>query len=253
MWSSGRTITSFARSGLVGRRRPGLPGDLRQHALRVRHSDGALKSVVDGIGRFWDRRSGLPGAGLRLGPDAVRTERQGSPDAVPARSRRRQASHRFLPPAARTSPHSAADAVAFLAQALDLHQLCPASRPAAWCAFGRPLTTTVVCADGPPWTIAPARFAASAASLAPGRQDAGEGQVHALQASQDAACVQPGGRCSQCLHQLVGAFVAPAALADAAVDDFFQMVAAGQRPHVSGAHPRSRASPRISMASSCPT
>ena len=51
-------------------------------------------------------------------------------------------------------------------------------------------------------------------SLAPSRrQYAGEGQVHALEASQGAACVQPGGRRSQGLYQLVGAFVAPAALA----------------------------------------
>src|SRR5262249_15579259 len=41
----------------------------------------------------------------------------------------------------------------------------PPSRPAACSALGRPRTPTVVCEDGPVWTIAPARLAASAASL----------------------------------------------------------------------------------------
>ena len=41
----------------------------------------------------------------------------------------------------------------------------PASRPAACSGFGRPPTTTVVCADGIPWTMAPARRAARTASL----------------------------------------------------------------------------------------
>src|SRR4029453_12945961 len=41
----------------------------------------------------------------------------------------------------------------------------PASRPAACSALGRPRTTTRVCDDGPPCTIAPARRAARIASL----------------------------------------------------------------------------------------
>ena len=42
LWNSGTDHHFVRPRGPVGRRRAGLPGDLRQHALRLRHSDGAL-------------------------------------------------------------------------------------------------------------------------------------------------------------------------------------------------------------------
>ena len=62
----------------------------------------------------------------------------------------------------------------------------PPSRPAACCAFGRPRTTTVVRAEGPPCTIAPARLAARDGVAARLGQNAGEREVHALQRAQHA-------------------------------------------------------------------
>ena len=109
--------------------------------------------------------------------------------------------------------------------------LMPASRPAACCALGRPRTTTVVRAEGAPWTMAPTRFAARAASIR-----------GLLRMPVNARCTPlserstPGrrgaGGLTQRLDQLVGALVALAALADAAVDDLLQMIAAREPAHV---------------------
>ena len=79
-----------------------------------------------------------------------------------------------------------------LPEALDLHQLEPASRPAAWSGFGRPRTTTVVFADSPPWTIAPALFAAGWRRAA-AAQDAREGEVDAPERAERAGWSVAGG------------------------------------------------------------
>ena len=70
-------------------------------------------------------------------------------------------------------------------------------------------------------------------------EDAGEGEVHPLERLQRAH-VERGRRRPQRFDQLVGALVALAALADAAVDDLLQMIAAGQPAHVAGAEAHAR-------------
>ena len=75
-----------------------------------------------------------------------------------------------------------------------------------------------------------------AAALA---QDAGEGEVHALQRPQHAG-LQRSGRIAQGLDQLVGALVALPPLADAAVDDLLQVIAAREPADLVGADPRPR-------------
>ena len=61
----------------------------------------------------------------------------------------------------------------------------PPSRPAACSALGRPRTMTVVCADGPLWTMAPARLAARAPRCA-ACSGAGKHQMGALERSEHA-------------------------------------------------------------------
>ena len=117
----------------------------------------------------------------------------------------------------------------------------PASLPAACSGFGRPRTTTVVFADGPLCTIAPARFAARTASLRLPAEDAGEREVDAFQRAQHAG-LQRCGRIPQRIDHLVGAFVALAPLADAAIDDLLQMIGAPRRADLGEAHARARVS-----------
>ena len=113
--------------------------------------------------------------------------------------------------------------------------LIPASLPAACSGFGRPRTTTVVLADGPLWTTAPARFAARIASLRFRRQDAGERDVDAFQRAQHAG-LQRGRRIAERLDHLVGALVSLAALADAAIDDLLQVIGAREPADLGQAH-----------------
>ena len=55
LWSSGKTITSFARGGPVRRQRPGLSRDVRQPAVRLRDSDGALSAIGTRMRNVEDR------------------------------------------------------------------------------------------------------------------------------------------------------------------------------------------------------
>ena len=124
------------------------------------------------------------------------------------------------------------DPVPLLAQPLDLHQLQPAiaaRRPAAgWAGRARRRSS---CDDGEPCTMAPARVAAFAASVRALAQDPGERQVHALERSEHAG-TQRRRRVLQRVDQLVRALVALAALADAAIDDLLQVIAAREPAHV---------------------
>ena len=73
-----------------------------------------------------------------------------------------------------------------------------------------------------------------------------------LQRAQHAG-LQRAGRVAQRVDQLVGALVALPPLADAAVDDLLQMIAARQLRGSSRVRIARCASPLISMPSSCPT
>src|SRR5262245_47705067 len=65
-------------------------------------------------------------------------------------------------------------------------------------------------------------------------QDAGERQVHAFERAEHAG-PQGRRRVAQRVDQLIGALVALATLADAAIDDLLQVVAARETAHVAGA------------------
>ena len=139
------------------------------------------------------------------------------------------------------------------AQPLDLHQLQarrPGPRPAAgWAARARARSSA------PTASRARSRRRAARPRIASRRrlaQDAGEREVHALQRPQHAG-LQRGGRVAQGLDQLVGALVALAPLADAAVDDLLEVVAAGQPADLVRCRMRARASPFTSIPRSCPT
>ena len=140
---------------------------------------------------------------------------------------------------------------ALLPQALDLQQLRPPSRPAACSGFGRPRTSTVVSADGPPCTTAPARARRLLRIDARHAQDAGEREVHALQRLHRADSHRRR-RLLQRLDQLVGALVALAALADAAIDDLLQLIAARETPHLAGAHAPAARRPSSASRSAAP-
>ena len=71
------------------------------------------------------------------------------------------------------------------------------------------------------------------------RQNSRECQVHAFQRAEDAG-VQGGRRVAQRVDQFVGAFVALPPLADTAIDDLFQMIAARERSHLIGTEARTR-------------
>ena len=109
--------------------------------------------------------------------------------------------------------------------------LMPPALPAACSGLGAPRTITDVLADGEPWTIAPARVAALAASA----RGLVRMPVNARWTPFSVAYPAGGeGRrlAPQRGDQLVGALVAFPALADAAVDDLLQIVATGEPPHV---------------------
>jgi len=72
-------------------------------------------------------------------------------------------------------------------------------------------------------------------------KDAGEGHVHAPQRAQHAGLERRRARAQRVDH-LVGALVALAPLADAAVDDLLQLIAAAQAADVVGAHAAARVS-----------
>ena len=114
--------------------------------------------------------------------------------------------------------------------------LRPPSRPAACSGLGCPRTTTVVLIEGMPWTMAPACFAA----LRTSRRRLQRMPVNARCAPfnvRSAPALSVAGGLRQRLDQLVGALVALAPLADAAIDDLLQMIGAGSL-RTSGARTR---------------
>src|SRR5262249_32761404 len=119
------------------------------------------------------------------------------------------------------------DPVALLAQALDLHQLPPGvaagglERVRTSPDHDRGARRGPAVHRGPGTPRGPHGLAAALA------EDAGEREVHALEGLQH-ACLQGRRRVLESLDELVGALVALAALADAAVDDLLQVVAARQ-------------------------
>src|SRR5579872_6078687 len=170
-------------------------------------------------------------------------------DTVETASMDMRASFVFiLPPVANLiSPHQAPelffveqrDAMAFLAQALDFHQLQPAVPAGGLQRIGpsadddRGARRGTAVNDGPGAPRRALRF------VAPAAQDACEREVDAFQRAQDAGLQAPR-RSPERRDHLVGALVALAALADAAVDDLLQMVAAGQGADFEGPHARPR-------------
>ena len=104
--------------------------------------------------------------------------------------------------------------------------------------------------EGMLWTIAPARVR-RADRLAPGpAEDAGEREMHAFDVRSTPAVIGAGGLRSA--RSARRHSIAPPALADAAVDDLFQVIAARQGADVVRVDAR-RASPLTSMPSNCPT
>ena len=83
-------------------------------------------------------------------------------------------------------------------------------------------------------------------------QDAGEREVHAFQGTQDTG-IERRRTSAQRLDQLVGALVPLPPLADAAVDDLLQVIAALERRGRWRGRSRRLASPRTSIPSNCPT
>src|SRR5205085_5912611 len=67
----------------------------------------------------------------------------------------------------------------------------------------------------------------------------GEGEMHALERPTHPRA-QPSGRMLERIDQLLRAVVAFPPLADAAIDDLLQMIAAGKRANVISADPRAR-------------
>ena len=129
-----------------------------------------------------------------------------------------------------------------LAQPFDLHQL-QAAIPAGRLQRIRPSADdhrrlrrrhAVDDRAGPP--RGPHRFAA------PFAQNSGEREMHALERPQDAD-LERGGRLAEGLDHLVGALVPLPALADAAVDDFLQVIRAGEATHVA----RGNTCPRVAL------
>ena len=124
------------------------------------------------------------------------------------------------------------DAVAALAQPLDFHQLDAAVAARRLLRVGTAAHDDAwSCIDGMPWTIAPARLAAAIASAR--RRDRMPVNARCTPLSERSTPVfSAAGRRPQRGDQLVGALVALAPLADAAVDDLLQLIAAVERADV---------------------
>src|SRR5439155_17036492 len=131
------------------------------------------------------------------------------------------------------------DSVPLLAPPLDLHEL-QAALPAGGLQRIRPPANddgrphrghAVDDGPGPPG-------GADGLAAAPG-QDAGEGEVHALQRPQHAD-LQRSGRVAERLDQLVGALVPLPPLAEAAVDDLLEVIAARETADLGRADPHLR-------------
>ena len=131
--------------------------------------------------------------------------------------------------------------------------LRPASRPAAWSGFGLPRTTTLVLhRRHAVERSAPARRAAALASRRGRLRMPVNARWTPLSVASRPALRQRG-RVAQRLDQLVGGLVALAALADAAVDDLLQLVAARAASGSRAVRIRARASPFTSIPISWPT
>src|SRR5262249_38374818 len=118
----------------------------------------------------------------------------------------------------------------------------PPCLPAAWSTVSRPRTTTVVCVDGPPRTMAPARRAARIASLRAGarmRENGGERLMRAFARGQRARAQSR--RCSvEPLDELVRALVPLPPLAEASMHDRLQMIAGREAALILRAEARAR-------------
>ena len=115
----------------------------------------------------------------------------------------------------------------------------PPSLPAACSGFGRPRTTTDVFADGPLWTMAPARFAARTASIRLRLRMPVNARCTPF-SERSAPALSAAGGLRERVDQLVGALVPFPTLADAAIDDLLQVVAAGEPANLGGPHPHAR-------------
>src|SRR5262245_21629091 len=131
------------------------------------------------------------------------------------------------------------DAVPLLAQPLDLHQLQPGVLPRSLLRV-RPAADDDGRARRGTAVHDRARALRRPRRIRPfGGQDAGKGEMNALQRAEDAR-VQRRRRPGERVDQLVGALVALPPLADAAIDDLLQVIAAREGADLGRPDPRAR-------------